>query len=108
MNEASAQHSCKVLGYQDPNQGYLDTLIDRGLLQRESLRRVDCRAANAVEPQPPEAGSFDFKSTVKEFEIALLRRALEQNQFNQKKSAETLSLSYHQLRGYLRKYDLLG
>ena len=58
--------------------------------------------------QPPEAGSFDFKSTVKDFEIALLRRALEQNQFNQKKAAETLSLSYHQLRGYLRKYDLLG
>mgnify|MGYP001373962346 CR=1 FL=1 len=58
--------------------------------------------------RPPEAGSFDFKSTVKNFEIALLRRALEQNQFNQKKAAETLSLSYHQLRGYLRKYDLLG
>lgn len=58
--------------------------------------------------QPSEAGSFDFKSTVKEFEIALLRRALEQNQFNQKKAAETLGLSYHQLRGYLRKYDLLG
>ncbi|NBQ73377.1 MAG: phage shock protein operon transcriptional activator [Gammaproteobacteria bacterium] len=58
--------------------------------------------------QPSEAGSFDFKSTVKDFEIALLRRALEQNQFNQKKAAETLGLSYHQLRGYLRKYDLLG
>ena len=58
--------------------------------------------------RPPEAGSFDFKSTVKDFEIALLRRALEQNQFNQKKAAETLSLSYHQLRGYLRKYDVLG
>ena len=57
---------------------------------------------------PPEAGSIDFKSTVKDFEIALLRRALERNQFNQKKAAETLSLSYHQLRGYLRKYDLLG
>jgi len=58
--------------------------------------------------QPSQAGSFDFKSTVKDFEIALLRRALEQNQFNQKKAAETLGLSYHQLRGYLRKYDLLG
>ena len=58
--------------------------------------------------RPSEAGPFDFKSTVKDFEIALLRRALEQNQFNQKKAAETLSLSYHQLRGYLRKYDLLG
>jgi hypothetical protein len=54
VNEAVAQHSCKVLAYQDPNQGFLDALIDRGLLQRELLRRVDCRVANAVEPPLPE------------------------------------------------------
>lgn len=52
--------------------------------------------------------SFDFKAEIRELEIALLREALEINQFNQKKAAEFLQLSYHQLRGYLRKYDLLG
>ena len=52
--------------------------------------------------------SLDFKSTVKDFEIGLSRRALEQNQSNQNKVVQTLSLSYHQLRGNLRKYDLLG
>ncbi len=52
--------------------------------------------------------SFDFKNQVQAFEISLLKRAMEQNQFNQKKAAEFLNLSYHQLRGYLRKYDLLG
>ena len=39
-------------------------------------------------------------------EIALLRAALEQCRFNQKKTAEYLGMTYHQLRGYLRKYEL--
>jgi len=52
--------------------------------------------------------SIDFKQEVQDFEIALLRQALEQSQFNQKKAAELLGVSYHQLRGYLRKYELLG
>lgn len=52
--------------------------------------------------------SFDFKNEVQAFEINLLKQAMEQNQFNQKKAAEFLNLSYHQLRGYLRKYDLLS
>ena len=50
----------------------------------------------------------DFKAAVTEFEIRLLTQALERAQFNQKKAAEQLGLSYHQLRGYLRKYELLG
>jgi psp operon transcriptional activator len=36
----------------------------------------------------------------------LLTAALEQCRFNQKKTAEFLGMTYHQLRGYLRKYDL--
>ncbi|MEX0619111.1 MAG: phage shock protein operon transcriptional activator [Pseudohongiellaceae bacterium] len=49
----------------------------------------------------------NFKDEVQQFEINLLTKAMEQCQFNQKKAAEVLNLSYHQLRGYLRKYDLL-
>jgi psp operon transcriptional activator len=52
--------------------------------------------------------AIDFKAEVQEFEIGLLKQAMEQSQFNQKKAAETLGLSYHQLRGYLRKYELLS
>lgn len=54
------------------------------------------------------SSSVDFKNQVQEFEIALLKMALEKSQFNQKQAAEFLDLSYHQLRGYLRKYDLLN
>ncbi len=52
--------------------------------------------------------AIDFKTEVQEFEIGLLKQAMEQSQFNQKKAAEILGLSYHQLRGYLRKYELLS
>jgi psp operon transcriptional activator len=51
---------------------------------------------------------IDFKTEVQEFEVRLLKQAMESSQFNQKKAAEILGLTYHQLRGYLRKYDLLG
>jgi psp operon transcriptional activator len=49
----------------------------------------------------------DFEAAVAQFETGLLRRALEEARFNQKRAAELLGLSYHQLRGLLRKYRLL-
>lgn len=50
---------------------------------------------------------MDFRQHLQDYEINLLRKAMEHCQFNQRKTAEFLNLSYHQLRGYLRKYDLL-
>ncbi len=50
----------------------------------------------------------DFRQHMQDYETELLRKALEHCQFNQRKTAEFLNLSYHQLRGYLRKYDLLS
>lgn len=54
------------------------------------------------------AESLDFRQHIQDYETDLLRRALEHCQFNQRKTATYLNLSYHQLRGYLRKYDLLA
>jgi psp operon transcriptional activator len=55
--------------------------------------------------------AFDFPVDLKElsqdFEIDLISQALADSQFNQKKTAEKLGLTYHQLRGYLKKYNLL-
>ncbi|QIR14177.1 phage shock protein operon transcriptional activator [Shewanella aestuarii] len=50
---------------------------------------------------------IDFKQYTEQQEISLLQQALAESQFNQKKTAENLGLSYHQLRGILKKYDLL-
>jgi len=61
-----------------------------------------------IENTPPE---FEFPLSLKtlsqEYEQALIQAALKSCQFNQKKTAEALKLTYHQLRGYLKKYNLL-
>ena len=41
---------------------------------------------------------------VAELEIRLLRQALKESRFHQRKAADLLGLSYDQLRGLLRKY----
>jgi psp operon transcriptional activator len=55
--------------------------------------------------------SHEFPVSLKElsqdYEIDLLKTALENCQYNQKKTADALKLTYHQLRGYLKKYNLL-
>jgi len=50
---------------------------------------------------------IDFKQSVQDYEMGLIKNALASSQFNQKKTAEALGVTYHQLRGYLKKFDLL-
>ena len=53
----------------------------------------------------------DFPQSLKDlsqqYEIEIIQSALAHCQFNQKKTADALELTYHQLRGYLKKYNLL-
>lgn len=58
-------------------------------------------------PQTEEPGG-DFKSRVNRFERDLLSRALAENRFNQRSTAEALGLSYDQLRHALKRHELLG
>ncbi|MBR9788903.1 MAG: phage shock protein operon transcriptional activator [Vibrionaceae bacterium] len=51
---------------------------------------------------------LDYKQWQEEQDIILLNRALEEAKFNQRQAAELLGLSYHQLRGMVRKYGLVG
>ncbi len=51
---------------------------------------------------------LDYKQWQEEQDISLLNRALEEAKFNQRQAAELLGLSYHQLRGMVRKYGLVG
>jgi psp operon transcriptional activator len=57
--------------------------------------------------EPKTQYPVDLKSSSQEYEINLIKGALKQSQYNQKKTAELLNLTYHQLRGYLKKYQLL-
>ena len=65
----------------------------------------DAAAAEHAVPAAP-GSPYDFKAHIQQLEIDLLNAALRQCRFNQKKTAEHLGLTYHQLRGYLRKYEL--
>ncbi len=64
--------------------------------------------APQVEPDDPPAGPVDFQEVVSELEQRLLKQALSDHDGHQKKAADALGLSYHQMRGLLRKYSLSG
>ncbi|MFQ2312085.1 phage shock protein operon transcriptional activator [Aeromonas dhakensis] len=79
------------------------------------LARTDTAVALPSEAQPAQpaplaaaaALPLDLKQAVAGYEINLLKQALQQSQYNQRKAAQLLALSYHQFRGMLRKYQLL-
>jgi psp operon transcriptional activator len=60
--------------------------------------------ASATRHAPAEP--YAFKEHIRDLEIELLQDALRRCRYNQKKTAEYLDMTYHQLRGYLRKYEL--
>lgn len=49
---------------------------------------------------------INLRQRVEEFEASILRVALEKAQFNQRKTAEMLGLSYNQLRNSVRKHSI--
>ena len=58
-------------------------------------------------PVPTPESPIDLRDLLRNRETELINLALIANQFNQKRTAEALGVTYHQLRGYLKKYDLL-
>ena len=59
-----------------------------------------------TEPNSVLTGSIDFRAEVEKFERSLLEESLRHFGFNQRLSAEQLTLSYDQLRGLVRKHNL--
>ena len=60
----------------------------------------------ASAPPPAEQLPGNLKQAVAQYETDLVEAAMRQARHNQRKAAELLGLTYHQLRGYLRKYGL--
>ena len=70
----------------------------------------EATVAAAPAALPAEAAPefpLDFGQAVAAHEVSLIRAALSDARFNQRKAARRLSLTYHQFRGLLRKYKLL-
>jgi psp operon transcriptional activator len=60
--------------------------------------------ADPARPIPGQPPVGPMKAAVSELEVALLRQALEAAQFNQKRAARLLGLSYDQFRGLRRRH----
>ncbi|HHX82110.1 MAG TPA: phage shock protein operon transcriptional activator, partial [Pseudomonadaceae bacterium] len=98
---------------EDPDQQIRDIVFDPFASPWRPLPKRSLQPAGSGAPAgPPDfsipAAGCDFKQKVQDYEIALLRAALQQAHFNQRKAAKLLDITYDQLRGYLRKYDLLN
>ena len=89
---------------------YRIKLAQTGTGSAAPVAQVADVAAAASIPVPATASltlPVEFTREVEAFETRLVRSALEEARFNQKKAAELLGLTYHQFRGLLRKYKLL-
>jgi len=51
-----------------------------------------------------EITKMPFKEAIRRVELLLLKKALRESKFNQRKAASAMGLTYHQLRGLYRKY----
>ena len=72
---------------------------------REGLRADDDDKTAPRKRRPPLL-PIDLKERINETEKELLQAGLEKARFNQKVAAELLGLSYHQLRGKMKKHGL--
>ncbi|WP_431222352.1 phage shock protein operon transcriptional activator [Serratia sp. L9] len=110
-----------LLGYRWPgNVRELKNVVERSVYRHGSgQNQLDeiiinpfAQRSEAPEEAPAQASDLpalplDLKNWQHQQEKALLEIALKQGRFNQRKAAELLGLTYHQLRGMLKKHALL-
>ena len=72
----------------------------------QSTNRIRTIVGNQESEYVPPLFPTDFKARIKETERELLQAGLRRARFNQKVAAELLGLSYHQLRGKIKKHSL--
>ena len=92
-----------VYASQDDDQPIVEIVFDPFESPWRPGKETETSDASRSElPKDP----YDFKQFIQDEEVRRLKSALEHCRFNQKKTAEFLGMTYHQLRGYLRKYEL--
>ena len=76
-------------------------------LDRPSNSDRERTRAESPSATPDITLPVDLKEQTQRFEIELINKAMSQARHHQKSAAELLGVTYHQLRGYLKKYELL-
>jgi psp operon transcriptional activator len=89
---------------QDPDAAVDDIVFDPF---ESPFRPLGAAASGAEHDGGATRFPVDLKQRVTDYEIATIKTALRHARFNQRRAATLLGLTYHQLRGYLKKYRLL-
>ncbi|PHM47485.1 phage shock protein operon transcriptional activator [Xenorhabdus miraniensis] len=91
------------------NQNELNTIIINPFSSSQEIveqpvnsRSIDSQPTDSPLPQLP----LDLRQWQNDSERILIMQALVKSQFNQKKAADKLNLTYHQLRGLIKKHDI--
>ena len=92
----------------DPASPVGEVVIDPFLSPFEEPPAGDPEVIHPPRPEDANPQQPGFNEQIQAIERRLLRQALAENGHNQRRTAETLGLSYDQLRGLVRKYDLAG
>lgn len=92
-----------------PHEGASVNATDNSQRNEATAQAVNNQAQHqlACPPKIDFNQQQDFKVLSQDYEVSLIKQALAASQYNQKKTAELLNLTYHQLRGYMKKYQLL-
>jgi psp operon transcriptional activator len=96
-----------VYRWAEPARPVADIIIDPFLspFEKPDVTRIETPETPRVEPIETAAG---FSQQMEAYGRQLLQTALHKYHNHQGRTARALGLTYHQLRGLLRKYDLIG
>jgi psp operon transcriptional activator len=89
-----------------------DTPLIKSVVFQPFKASPECRPLKRTEDEKREVRDFPldeitrmpFKEAMRKTELLLLKKALKESRFNQRKAAQAMGLTYHQLRGLYRKY----
>ncbi|ASP46854.1 phage shock protein operon transcriptional activator [Cognaticolwellia beringensis] len=85
-----------------------DRIIKPAVVSSESTAETEVKVEQKLKPLTKTLQfPLSLKDLSQNYEVDLIKSALANCQYNQKKTADALELTYHQLRGYLKKYNLL-
>ena len=98
----------------DPFSSPFQPLTTQPAAEAAAKITADAASESAVKSSQPKAPCeqaafpIELKAEIAEHEKALIEQALQTAKHNQRQAAKLLSLSYHQFRGYLKKYNFVG
>ncbi|WP_027696091.1 phage shock protein operon transcriptional activator [Vibrio litoralis] len=84
------------------------SLTSSSEIKSDTVTSVNTNTAPVTHSENTLALPLDYKQWQQEQDIQLLKQSLKQAKYHQRNAAKLLGLSYHQFRGMLRKYDMIG